>query len=197
MENEIGLSPHMDQEGLVYFKEKLNKSQCYLEYGSGASTLYAAIVAKVPSIISVDSDRNWCEKVEKSIHNNKRQIYIDHCDIGEVGAWGKPVNHSGVSNYWQYAFQPWRVASEKKLVPDTILIDGRFRVVSFLVSLLNSRIGTYILFDDYLNRPEYFVVEQFCNLESKHGRMGVFVSHKNFSQSSITQAIAKYSVIWA
>ena len=39
---------------------------------------------------------------------------------------------------------------ENKLVPDLILIDGRFRVCCFLSSLKYGNVGTKILFDDYL-----------------------------------------------
>jgi hypothetical protein len=44
--------------------------------------------------------------------------------------------------------------------PELILIDGRFRVGSFLTSYQRAIPGTIILFDDYYSRPEYHFVEK-------------------------------------
>jgi hypothetical protein len=93
-----------------------------------------------------------------------------------------------------YMAQPWRLAKHHNLVPDTVLIDGRFRVASFLFSLLSARIGTTILFDDYVDRPVYFVVEQSCPLTSLCERMGLFHAAKNFSITEICENIAKYAI---
>ena len=171
----ISDKPHMDELGLACFKEKVKNSKCYLEYGSGGSTIFAANTVKVPSIISVETDKKWNENVKLSIDNPTSSLFIEYCDIGEVAEWGKPKNQDKIENFWQYSFQPWDTAIKNTLVPDTVLIDGRFRVSAFLTSLLCSRVGTILLFDDYFNRPHYFVVEEFCQLHERHGRMGVFI----------------------
>ncbi len=195
MSEVMQFEPHMDPEGLAAFKEALIPSRCYLEYGSGGSTLYAAHVAKVPTIISVESDVQWKLKVEAAIGDSKSRVHIDHWDIGETGEWGNPKNAARIGNYWGYMAQPWHTAKAQNLVPDTILIDGRFRVASFLFSLLSARVGTTLLFDDYLDRPAYFVVEGFCPLDRKRGRMGIFVVTKNFAIPAICETIARYSII--
>ncbi len=187
--------PHMDAEGLGCFKEALAVSRCYLEYGAGGSTLYAANVANVPTIVSIESDIDWKTKVVESISGSKSKIYIEHWDIGEVGEWGNPKNRSKITNYWGYMAQPWRIARSNNLVPDTVLVDGRFRVASFLFSLLSAQIGTTILFDDYLDRPAYFVVEEFCQPVRNRGRMGVFLATRNFSVTDICEKIARYSIV--
>jgi hypothetical protein len=65
-----------------------------------------------------------------------------------------------------------------------------------LYSLLCARKGTKILFDDYLNRPEYFVVEKYCKLHDSKGRMGVFHVENYYEITSLCADIAKYSIVW-
>jgi hypothetical protein len=122
-------------------------------------------------------------------------LYLEYCDIGEVGNWGTPKNDGKICDYWKYAATPWDVARRLHLVPDTILIDGRFRVASFLLSLVSARTGARILFDDYLDRPYYFVAEQFCPVAETHGRMAVFVAERAYSVPEICQRIAEFSVL--
>ena len=196
MVNKISSTPSMDSDGLDYFKNAVGKSKCYLEYGSGGSTIYAANIAKVPSIISVESDKNWNKDVRASVDNPQSKIFIEHCDLGETGDWGTPKNKDRINDFWRYSFQPWDTAKKYLLVPDVVLVDGRFRVSAFLTSLLCSRVGTYLLFDDYFDRSEYFIVEEFCGLHEKHGRMGVFIKTSAYSQVEITRMIAKYSINW-
>jgi hypothetical protein len=189
------LEPHMDADGLRYFQESLKRSRCYLEYGSGGSTAHAAKIAQIPTIISIESDKLWIEKVRKTVGIVSSKLYLEHCDIGEVGDWGNPKTKDKVDDYWKYAAMPWGMARSLNVVPDTVLVDGRFRVSCFLFSLVSARVGTTILFDDYLDRPEYYVVERFCQLHEKSGRMAVFVVAKSFSIPEICEKIAQYSVL--
>ena len=184
------LKPHMDEDGLLFFKKIIFSSKCYLEYGSGGSTIYAANTAKVPSIISIETDKNWITKIKTSISSNSN-LYLVHCDLGEVGMWGFPKNREKIESFWEYSFRPWDIAENNLLSPDTILIDGRFRISSFLVTLLNARPGTLVLFDDYFNRSNYWVVEEFCKPHEQHGRMGVFIVPPKCSYKNITRLIAK------
>jgi hypothetical protein len=186
--------PRMDAEGLECFQDSVAKSKCYLEYGAGGSTLYAANVAKTPNIICIESDDAWRQNVLSAVEG-KPNLLIEHCDIGETGQWGNPVDLSGVMRYWRYYCRPWQIAARHKLCPDLVLIDGRFRVACFLYSLLSAQIGTRILFDDYFDRPIYFMAEKFCHLQERRGRMAVFSSTKDFSMTDICERISQYSVI--
>lgn len=56
---------------------------------------------------------------------------------------------------------PWDELLRKGDSPNLFLIDGRFRVCSFLTSLMMSKRGTVILFHDYYNRPDYHIIEQY------------------------------------
>ena len=193
----ITIKPSMDEGGFKFFDKTLNNTNCLLEYGSGGSTSYAANIKKIKKIISIDTSQEWVHKVLNSISNIDTEIYIDYCDVGPVGDWGVPISRERTADFWQYMVRPWKIANANNLVPDAILIDGRFRVASFLYSLLSARKGTVIMFDDYLDREHYFIVEKFCKLHEKHGRMGVFYAEQNYSTTDLVATISEYSTIWS
>ena len=197
METNISANPAIYGSGLECFRKRLGDSKCYLEYGSGGSTIYAANIAKVPSIISIETDKSWNSKVKSQIESNSQKLFLEHCDLGEVGEWGTPKNINKMSDFWKYSFKPWDIALQNSLIPDTILIDGRFRVSTFLTSLMYSCEGSIFMFDDYFPRPQYFIVEKFCSLYEKHDGMAVFISEKKYIHTEITRTIAEYSVQWS
>ena len=57
MSNILDPSPAMPESVFSFFKEYLYRGKCYLEYGCGGSTIFAAKVAKIDTIISVESDK--------------------------------------------------------------------------------------------------------------------------------------------
>ena len=195
--------PWMCNEGLLLFNEELKKSKSYLEYGSGNSTLYALTKSPVNQIISVDSDLEWVKKinVEVDLHINlfpQKNVNLIHCDVGLVGEWGEPVGFDGFQSYWSYANLPWMKVIELKLTkPDLILVDGRFRVACFLVSIINADANTSILFDDYLERSEYHLVEKYAYLEKISGRMALFKVGKNINLHEICIDLMRYSTVSA
>jgi hypothetical protein len=191
------IKPSMDEGGFKFFDRTMNNTSCLLEYGSGGSTSYAANIKKIKKIISIDTSEEWIHKVCNSISDGNTEIFIDHCDLGPVGDWGVPIDRERSADFWRYMVRPWQIAKENNLVPDAILIDGRFRVASFLYSLISARVGTVIMFDDYLDREHYFIVEKYCKLHERHGRMGVFYVNNNYSLTEIVESIAEYSNIWS
>jgi hypothetical protein len=195
MHSDLSLVPAMDEEGLSFFKTAIANSTCFLEYGCGGSTVYALNTENIKTIISVDTSKEWVEKVGQYVQSKETNLLLNHCDLGVVGDWGRPVNRDQSQSFWRYMVTPWQVARSKGLIPDIVLVDGRFRVASFLYSLICARLGTLIMFDDYLNREDYFVVEKFCQLKEKHGRMGVFYVEHNYSIPEIVSAIAEYSTL--
>lgn len=170
----VAAEPLMDEPGKMRFFQAVRGSRCYMEYGAGGSTVYACTVAQVPTVISVDSSGAWRDQVLAAVSSAPSKIHLQFVDLGQVGDFGRPTSRDRVEDYWRYMVAPWLVARSEQLVPDTILIDGRFRVASFLYSVLSSRPGTVILFDDYHDRPQYWAVEKFCPLRERCGRMGVF-----------------------
>ena len=132
----------------------------FLEYGTGGSTIQAAENGLIG--FSVETDWKYflemSERLEPYLLN--RQFWIFYCDIGPVKEWGYPVNDAANPKFLSYSFFPWVQADRMDISPELILIDGRFRVASFLTSYQRAIPGTIILFNDYYSRPEYHVVEK-------------------------------------
>jgi hypothetical protein len=184
----------MDNEGREFFEQAVRRSVCYLEYGCGGSTIFACKEANVPTVISVDSHPIWIKNVRAAIGSSSSTLLLERCDIGTVGEWGFPDNTDRIKDFWRYMVTPWEKAKRENAMPDTILIDGRFRVASFLYSLISAKDGAIVMFDDYVDRPYYSVVQDYCALEERRGRMGVFRVADSYNRSDITATIAQYSI---
>jgi hypothetical protein len=192
----MAIQPHMDEKGLMFFKNRMEQSRCYLEYGSGGSTVYSVNVAKVGRVISVDTDRGWVDEVRNAIDSEfGENCRLIHVDFGDIGEWGTPKTEICHKEFWRYPVLPWRHAKEVGAVPDTVLVDGRFRVACFLYTLLVARVGAIVMFDDYFDRPEYFVVERYCRVVSESGRMAVFSVTREFDLSELVVDFSRYSLV--
>jgi hypothetical protein len=192
----VELHPAMDTNGSIFFKKQISESRCFLEYGCGGSTYYAARIARVPNIFSVDTSKIWVDKVKSSLSNSESYLDLYYCNVGEIGEWGTPINGDRHRNFWKYTVHPWAAARKQGLVPDLILVDGRFRIASFLYSLIAASEGTLIMFDDYNDRKKYSVVEEFCEIKEVHGRMAVFCVDKKYSIEEIVPVIVQHSVLF-
>lgn len=114
---------------------------------------------------AVDTSREWVESVVEQVGHDPRLDAV-HVDVGETGDWGTPLTYDHRDNFPVYAQSIW----ERDVDPDLVLVDGRFRVLCFLHSLLRARPGTHILFDDYVDRPHYHVVEEILPPVTRNAR---------------------------
>ena len=81
---------------------------------------------------------------------------------------------------------------KKKIYPDLILIDGRYRVLCalFLYNFLRNKNYEFnIIIDDYFDRPFYQVLDNYFEI-IKVGRLGVATKIKY--RESISEDINKY-----
>jgi protein O-GlcNAc transferase len=160
-----------------FIKTMLSRSKRYLEFGSGASTLMASKIKQLKTI-SIETDPDFISYLSRQLPIN----YLEegnssflHIDIGRVGDWGWPVDPVDSQKLLTYNFRVWQHLQEIQFNPDLILIDGRFRVSSFVTSIVNSP-KTTILFDDYFDRTHYHLVEKLVEPHKRVGRIGVFKS---------------------
>ncbi|MFJ5446641.1 hypothetical protein ACIKP9_10425 [Methylobacillus methanolivorans] len=183
---DISDQPHMEQEGIDCLQAYLKSAQVYLEYGAGGSTLLAATQG-VEHIYSVDSDVGFLNAVKaKLVQQGLASCYrFYHADIGPTGEWGWPTEPASASQWPAYSHAVWHMLKIANHSPDLILVDGRFRVASFLLTLLSARAGAVILFDDYFDRPYYHVVEKFIRPICGAGRMAVFRCEEDLDTTSI------------
>lgn len=152
------------------FKELIKSVELYYEYGSGKSTEYVYKYSTA-TIHSIDTSRIWVERIRLSLGiEAAKRLKIRWVDVGEVADWGTPVSFKNRHNFRIYAELLWQSNAK----PELVLIDGRFRVLCFLCSLKFAPVGTYILFDDYMDRPFYHVAEEFSERLDVCGRQALF-----------------------
>ncbi|MEO1003772.1 MAG: hypothetical protein AAFX65_11755 [Cyanobacteria bacterium J06638_7] len=153
------------------FKELLKETRIYGEYGCGKSTLWVAENTDA-MIRSAETALEWFERISAAVDSKSTKIRLEWIDLGPVEPWGYPKTYEKRHRIRDYLNSIWKNENEK---PDTVLIDGRFRVACFLNSLLHARPGTRILFDDYTHRSRYHVVEEFIRPARVCGRQALFV----------------------
>lgn len=151
------------------FKECMAACEKYGEYGCGKSTLWVQKNYPETLICAVDSSAKWVTRVNSQLAMSSG--VVTHVDVGEVGDWGRPLGYGSRENFLRYAESIW----DKNQDYDLVLVDGRFRVLSFLTSLLRCEEGTRIFFDDYTNRRHYHIVEEFIKPVDYCGRQALFV----------------------
>ena len=77
-----------------------------------------------------------------------------------------------------------------------ILIDGRFRVACFLFSLINSKEDSTIIFDDYMNRPYYHVVEEVIQIHENCGRQAIFRVPATFNKKLARKLLNNFTYVF-
>jgi hypothetical protein len=180
----------------MLFRERIAESTNYLEYGCGGSTVYACTQEKIKNIISVDTDMKWINLVSRLTYKSEKNIIIDHVNLGETGEWGYPKSLNGHGDFWIYSVKPWISAKTLGVSPDTVLIDGRFRVACFLYTLISAPVGTVVIFDDYFDRPHYFEVEKFEQVVTRAGRVAVFKVSNGYDLKELVVCYAKFTQDW-
>ncbi len=151
------------------FKDSISKETIYGEYGCGLSTCYVSNNFEIP-IYSAESDLNYINKTKKLLKfKNTKFIYVN-IGIVEEGSFGRPLDFSMRENFMVYANSIW----ENEYKPNFVLIDGRLRVLCFLISLKRCNNNTTIIFDDYVTRKHYHIVEELIKPKLNDMRQSLF-----------------------
>jgi hypothetical protein len=155
-------APIMPPAGAAALAEALGGARCYLEYGSGGSTMLA-VASGVADIVSVESDRLWLEAVRAQLAGRLRpgHHHLCYADIGPTAQFGAPASERHWRRFPAYALDAWALCRARGLAPDLVLIDGRFRAACLLATLIHAQPGCRVLFDDYAERPGYHRVARF------------------------------------
>tara|TARA_B100000927_G_C16334960_1_gene416854 strand:+ start:30 stop:764 length:735 start_codon:yes stop_codon:yes gene_type:complete len=190
------LTPHLAENDLKIFYKYLNNSKYYFEYGSGGSTYEATKRKNIKYIYSVESDKEWYNKLKSKItdQNKIKFIYVNLNTLPNT--WGSPGKYSTFSDWVKYSRQILYLSKEKISKIDMIFIDGRFRAACCLncYSVINN--NCKILFDDFLNRKQYHIVLKFFKIieKTKDNRMVVLEKILNIEPPS-KELINKYEKI--
>lgn len=170
------------------FKRLVSTARTYGEYGVGASTewVYANTGA---AIVAVDTSPAWAQSVLED--KDQKRISVATPDCGPVGDWGRPLTYRFRDNFPKYAQHIWTTSAK----PDTVLIDGRFRVCCFVTSLLNAEPGCRIIFDDYRDRLYYHVVEELLRPIERCGRQALFQVTADFDRRLAQQLATDFRMV--
>ena len=171
------------------FKQYLINCNIYFEYGVGASTRWVLENTK-SKIISVDTDEKWINTID--VCDKGSRVKLNWINLGDLGNWGRPKSYVYRDRFIDYISNVWNF-NEKA---DVILIDGRFRVACFLYSLINAKINSLIIFDDYNNRPYYHIVEEIVPIYKTCGRQALFKVPKFFNKKSAQKLIDNFTYVF-
>ena len=173
------------------FKRHVADIKTYGEYGVGLSTKW--ILRETDAIAhSVDTDLGWVTLVQLECDNTKR-LNAQFCDVGPVQDWGWPTDYAKRNNFSTYTRAWWADGVR----PDLVLVDGRFRVCCFLTSLKYAEPSTKIIFDDYFNRPQYHLVEEYLKPVEKCNRQALFIkpSDTDLDMAALDRAIDQFQFV--
>lgn len=154
-------------------REAYTGAKAILEYGSGGSTVVAAgLPGRV--VFSVESDRKWVRMMKGWFAENPpaAKVNLHWVDVGRVKQWGIPKGDEAFRQWPDYPLSVWD--RPDFVQPDVVLIDGRFRLGSFVATLLRLTRPAVVLFDDYVPRKRYRVAEEFAAPVARIGRMARF-----------------------
>ena len=161
-----------------------------LEYGSGGSSVLALKSNRNNQLYSCETDSLWLARLSTFLTEEglSDRFHPLHADVGSTKEWGYPdftqegFTHDRGTQFLMSAWKPWSVLRAKKVNPQFILIDGRWRVPSFLAAVVNCQAPVEVLFDDYLERKQYHVVESIQAPVRMIGRAALFeVEPKKYS----------------
>ena len=170
--------------------EKLKVSRNNLEFGTGYSTMVACTFTDL-NVFSFETDVNYCRFIENKLAEKGefKNVTVIHVDIGPTRDWGWPELNANVTKFPNYLWTPVSSMKTKHFKPDLILVDGRFRVATFLTCLVEFP-GVEIIFDDYVDRNYYHIVEEVIKPYKTVGRIALFKAPKRLSRKRILRSLS-------
>lgn len=131
----------MSQNEQEFLFKSYQQSKTVFEWGMGSSSALAKH-AKLKKLVSVDSAKSWVEKTKEIVNNeNYNFIYVD---IGEVGAWGTPIEPKSIK-WLDYSNK----VNEELTSFDVYLVDGRFRIACACKALIHGRDDSFVFIHDF------------------------------------------------
>lgn len=198
-------SPHplfykfvMSKEERTIFDKSISKSENYLEFGLGGSTLRALLKSNA-KIYSVESSYEWISYMrEYSIirNNENKRLVISAVDIGPTQEWGIPREDNSRNLFPAYSENVFNEMNKNEL--DMALVDGRFRAACALKIILECHQNDklQLMIHDFWNRPEYHVVLKYLDTIDKADSLGLFCIKKNVDLESAYKDYQAYKFIY-
>lgn len=156
-----------------------------------------AALPNVISLCSVETDPAWHARIGEALRRlnggEKKTTLIYH-DLDARGNWGRPGGRATLKEKASYSGVLSAHSGEHQF--DLVFIDGRFRVACCLKCFSTIGPSTLIAFDDFLDRPKYWVVLRYFEVvdESEDKRM-VILAKKTDVPTVPDDLIKKYEQI--
>ena len=133
---------------------------------------------------------NFIKKINEDIKFN---IDIQYIDINaKPNGWGYPSDETKKENWEKYS----RSILNHDEIFDLILVDGRFRVACALCSLYKMDENSVLLFDDYVSRKYYHILQDFFYpIETVDNNMKVFKKRDDIDFDIVEKSITHYKHI--
>ena len=100
------------------FKKSLAGIKIYGEYGCGLSSKWMLKNTNC-KVISVDSSKEWVEKIKNENKKYLSKLTINHIDLGKVRRWGFPLSYVKSKNFHDYTDYIWNQSES----PTFVLVD--------------------------------------------------------------------------
>jgi hypothetical protein len=195
------LTSTFSKKEIELFDKTIRDSKCYLEFGCGWSTIRATEYSLAKKIYSVESDVKWFDNISYYLSTmcigNGSRTKIYHAYIGPTKEWGMPEDldpNSAV--YYSNLFPDYseKIFSflSKYERPDTILIDGRFRVACTLASILNCKGSPTIIIHDFTIRDYYHILLKYIDIVTTEDTMCIFKIKDKIDIDIVIQDYDKY-----
>ncbi len=157
-----------------------------VEYGSGGSTKFA-FEKNVWRVLSIENDLNFIEYLLKDELLNQmvkvNRLKVLHVGLGPCGNFGFPLSDPPEYMRQRYQTMPWQLMD---MVPDVILVDGRYRLSVALRALLKFRADTIICFHDFWDRQSrYSQILNFTEVVESADRLAVLRAKSNFDPADV------------
>lgn len=189
------MEPVMQTNDKPLFYEYLDKASTYFEFGSGGSTYQATLRKNIKTIISVESDLEWHNKLKDILKNNTNIKFIYNELDTKPNMWGHPGPNSTIAQKINYSNHIILLDKEVSKNIDFMLIDGRFRAACCLKSFDVINNNCIIAFDDFINRPQYHVVLNYFDIVNKSSSNIMVFLKKKVGCSVPKELIEKYELI--
>lgn len=188
------MEPYFSKHDKAMFYKYINAAHVYFEYGSGGSTYQASLRENIGKMYSVESDREWQEKVKQTIKGTHITFLFNEMDT-RPNTWGDPGVNSTMAQRINYSNQLGMLTKEEQTAIDFVLIDGRFRVACCLKAFSLLRPECFVAFDDFLTRPQYAIVLDYFDIVDQTSDKSMVILRKKLHVSVPDHLLQKYEGI--
>lgn len=179
----------MSLDKIDFITQNTKSQGSILEFGSGGSTL--EFLKRGFLVNSVETDVLFARRLNKVAYKRFGVNPVTFCNIGLTGSYGYPLLGLKLSKRKLTKFVEYTKFGSAEGVYDTVIIDGRFRVASFLSHLIFSpKRPRLICIDDYQDRVEYWQLSEIVEFDGEiNGLFYYFVK----SEINLQNAMKLYS----